>query len=123
MPTYDERFSPPAPIAEATLRNPDSGALVSGIRMLIDSGADVSVLPESVVELLGMTRAATGYEVMSFDGTVATHPAVRADLVFSRKTFKGQFLVIDQDVGVLGRDVLNHVALVLDGPHRNWEAT
>jgi hypothetical protein len=123
MSAYDERFSPPAPIAEATLRNPDSGSNVSGIRMLIDSGADVSVLPKSAVELLGITHAGKGYEVMSFDGTVATYQAVRADLVFLRKTFKGQFLVIDQEVGVLGRDVLNHVALVLDGPNRNWEAT
>jgi hypothetical protein len=122
MPAYDERFSPPAPIAEASLRNPESGASLSNMRMLIDSGADVSVLPESAVESLGITLADKGYEIMSFDGTVATHRAARADLVFMRKTFKGQFLVIDQEVGVLGRDILNHLALVLDGPRRNWEA-
>jgi len=122
MPLYDDRFSPPAPIAEAALRNPDSGSLISNIRMLIDSGADVSVVPESAVKLLGISPAAREFEVMSFDGTVAAYHAVRADLVFLRKTFKGQFLVIDQEVGVLGRDVLNHVALLLDGPQRNWEA-
>ena len=29
-------------------------------------------------------------------------------------------LVLDQNLGILGRDVLNHAALLLDGPHRQW---
>ncbi len=84
MPGYDERFSPPAPVAEAGLRNPDSGSILSNIPMLIDSGADVSVVPESVVKSLGIRHAGKRYEVMSFDGTVAMYHAVRADLVFLR---------------------------------------
>jgi hypothetical protein len=64
----------------------------------------------------------SSYEVMAYDNTVRECPAVRAEVVFLRKRFKGQFLVLDQEVGVLGRDVLNHVLLILDGPHREWDS-
>ena len=36
------------------------------------------------------------------------------------RTFRGQFLVIDQQVGILGRNILNALALVLDGPQQTW---
>ena len=31
-----------------------------------------------------------------------------------------QFPVIDDEVGILGRNVLNHLSLVLDGPRLSW---
>ena len=58
---------------------------------------------------------------MGFDGATSLAEAVRADLLFLNKTFKGQFLLINHEVGILGRDVLNRVALLLDGPHLTWE--
>ena len=45
MPAYDESYSPPAPIAEAILRSPDTGELVSNISMLLDTGADLTLVP------------------------------------------------------------------------------
>lgn len=30
------------------------------------------------------------------------------------------FLITDQEVGILGRDVLNHISLLLDGPQLFW---
>lgn len=36
------------------------------------------------------------------------------------RTFRGQFLVIDEEVGVLGRNILNALALLLDGPQQTW---
>jgi hypothetical protein len=47
MPGDDgKRITPPAPVAEVTLRDPDRGQTVSSVPMLIDSGADVSILLE-----------------------------------------------------------------------------
>lgn len=40
---------------------------------------------------------------------------------FLNKTFRGRFLLIDQDWGVLGRDILNLISLLLDGPNLNWK--
>lgn len=52
MPNYDDLlFSPPAPVANVTLRDPASSALLSEIPMLLDYGADVTVIPQSVLAL------------------------------------------------------------------------
>jgi len=120
MPAYNEGlFSPPAPVVSATLRNPETGT-TRGVLLLIDSGADVTLLPRSAVDALGIQGSGT-YELMGFDGATSFADAVRADLLFLNKTFKGQFLLVNQEVGILGRDVLNRVALLLDGPHLTWE--
>jgi len=120
MPAYDDNlYSPPAPVVSARLRNPESGATCEGVLLLIDSGADVTLLPRPAVDALGIRSSGT-YELMSFDGSTSSAEAVRADLVFLDKTFKGQFLLVNQDVGILGRDVLNRVALLLDGPRLTW---
>jgi predicted aspartyl protease len=55
MSSYDaSRFDPPAPVAHVTLRNPDNGARVSDVLLLFDTGADVTLLPRSVVEQIGV---------------------------------------------------------------------
>jgi hypothetical protein len=46
--------------------------------------------------------------------------AVTAELQFHGKSFRGQFLLIDGWHGVLGRNVLNNLSLLLDGPSREW---
>jgi hypothetical protein len=89
--------------------------------MVIDSGADVSLIPNMFAQQIGASaKLDVGYEVMGFDGTKSTAQAVDLDLVFLRRTFKGRFLLIDHPCGMLGRDVLNHVAIVLDGPGLVW---
>lgn len=123
MPKYDgQRFSPAAPTGTVSITNPDTGSTLSGVSVLLDTGADISVLPRSAVDALGLPAAGSDYEVMAYDNTVRECRAVRAEVVFLRKRFKGQFLVLDQEVGVLGRDVLNYVLLILDGPHLEWES-
>jgi hypothetical protein len=122
MPAYDEgRFRPPAPLARVTLRHPEKGNTLSDVPMLIDSGADVTLIPLASVNLLGATiDSGEGYELMSFDGSRSVARSVQLDLLFLRRTFKGRFLLIDQDWGILGRDILNHVALLLHGPRLTW---
>ena len=70
MPAYDDRlFSPAAPVFPAHPRNPETGTIQSGVLMLIDSGADVTLLPRSWVDSLGIERFGASYELMGFDGT------------------------------------------------------
>jgi hypothetical protein len=46
MPGYDpDQFDPPAPVARVELRDPASGAVVADVPMLIDTRADVTLLP------------------------------------------------------------------------------
>ncbi|MBS1809792.1 MAG: hypothetical protein JST84_16645 [Acidobacteria bacterium] len=123
MPEYDSAlFSPPAPVAKAMLRNPDTGVTLADIPMLIDSGADVTLLPMPSVNILGIIPDVNQtFELTGFDGNRSAAQAVRADLIFQRKTFKGNFLLINQEVGYIGRDILNHLSLTLDGPRLVWE--
>jgi hypothetical protein len=121
MPAYDDiRFAPPAPVARVGLRHPDRGEGVEDVPMLIDSGADVTLLPRSVVESLGIAGMGERYQLVAFDGTISESEAVRADLIFLKKRFRGRFLLIDAEVGVIGRDVINRVRLLLDGPAMSW---
>jgi hypothetical protein len=123
MPAYDAtRFQPPAPVALVTLRDPTTGAACADVPMLLDSGADVSLVPEPVVRRLGVAPTpGQQYQLVAFDGTISFAPVVRWELVFCRRTFRGQFLLIDQDSGILGRNVLNAVAIVFDGPRLDWD--
>ena len=47
--------------------------------------------------------------------------AVHLDLIFLGLTFRGRFLLIDQSDGVLGRNILNHLNVVFNGPGLLWE--
>jgi hypothetical protein len=122
MPGYDaSHFDPPAPLARITLRIPNNGAALSGIPMLLDSGADVTLVQRSSVGQLGaIIDPNTTYEVYAFDGTVTLAQVVELDLVFLNRSFRGRFLLTDEDVGILGRNVLNQISLLLDGPQLVW---
>lgn len=122
MPAYDARhFDPPAPLARITLRLPNNGATLSGVPMLLDSGADVTLVPRSTTDQLGaILDPNTTYEVYAFDGTVTFAQVVELDLVFLTRSFRGRFLIADEDVGILGRNVLNQISLLLDGPQLSW---
>ena len=122
MPAYDERlFSPPAPLSKVRLRNQENGMVLSDVPMLLDSGADVTLIPQTSVSLLGVVIDNNeSYELMGFDGSLSQARVVQLDLILLRRTFKGRFLVINQEWGILGRDVLNHLSLLFDGPQLSW---
>jgi Retroviral aspartyl protease len=123
MPTYDSNlFDPPAPVARVTLRDPTSANTVSDIVMLIDSGADVTLVPQnSIDELRSVFDSQGSYELQGFDGHRSVLQSVQLELIFLRKAFKGRFLIINSEVGILGRDILNHVSFLLDGPSLSWK--
>jgi predicted aspartyl protease len=122
MPIYDAaHFDPPAPAALVVLRNPHSAEMGLDVALLVDTGADVTLLPRIAIEHLGTPLLADQqYELVGFDGTKSVAPAVVMEMVFLKRTFRGRFLLIDDELGILGRDVLRHVTLVLDGPRQEW---
>jgi hypothetical protein len=122
MPAYDaQRFSPPAPLAHVICKNLDTGAVLADVPMLLDTGADVSLLPQVVVNQLDLAAMPDRrYELVGFAGHVSTAPVVRTAIIFCGRTFRGQYLLIEQEYGVLGRNILNAVSLTLDGPQLAW---
>lgn len=122
MPAYNASdFDPPAPVAYVTLRNRLTGAMWVDVPMQLDSGADVTLVPQAAVSRLGLNIMQNqGYELIGFAGQTTVAAAVQLELVFCRRTFRGQFLLIDQEMGIIGRNLLNEVALLFDGPHLEW---
>ncbi len=120
MQAYDAaQFDPPAPVALVTVKSAQLGTVIHDVPMLLDTGADVSLLPRSLVAPLASPDA-KHYELEAFDGTKSTAPATTVELQFLGKSFRGQFLLIDSWCGVLGRNILNNLSLLFDGPSREW---
>lgn len=113
---YDsEHFDPPAPIAHIVVLNHVTNESAADVPMLIDSGADVSLLPADVAARLGLVTV--GEQVLqSYDGERRSAPFVEATVCWGKYTFKGQYVVGTADVGVLGREILNLLRLDLNGP-------
>jgi hypothetical protein len=104
-----------------TVRSLVTPASVSNVPMLMDSGADVSLLPREILAaILGDTSGVPQYELEAFDGTKSMAQSVQLELEFLGKKFRGQFLLIDGRVGILGRNILNLLSLYLDGPALTW---
>jgi hypothetical protein len=122
MTTYNQAFfDPPAPAASVTLRSRESGEAVDDVVMLIDSGADVTLIPRASAQRLNVESVENElYELTGFDGSRSYAPVIQLQLVFLNRIFSGRFLLIDQEWGILGRDVLNRVGLILDGPALTW---
>ncbi len=123
MPTYSaDHFEPAAPVALVSLRDPESGALLDAIVMFIDSGADVTVVPRSAVDRLGVSpTSGVQFEVSGFDGSRSLAGAVTLEMHLLGRIFRGQFLVANLACGILGRNVLNSLSLLLDGPSLRWD--
>ncbi len=87
MPRYDaSAHDPPAPVAEVILRRSDGSSampVVPGILLLIDTGADITLLPRRAVERLGVQPLpGEQFELIGFDGTRTTADAVELDMIF-----------------------------------------
>lgn len=122
MPNYDTGFSPPAPVALTELRHPETGAVFGNVPMLLDTGADVTLLPRGLITQFGIPLdPAQVYELVGFDGTRSTAIGVELDLIFVGVIFRGRYLVTNQSDGILGRDILNWLNVAFNGPNLEWD--
>lgn len=122
MPDYNTaHFDPPAPVAVVIMRAHKGAARFENVTMLLDTGSDVSLVPKAFVDRLGVEYVPSYRRILEgFNGTILQAPVVQVELVFEGKFFRGRYPVIDQEVGILGRNVLNSLPLLLDGPNQNW---
>src|SRR5262245_24389468 len=122
MPSYDaDGFAPPAPVARVTLRTSDQ-TMVTDVPMLLDTGADVSMVPRTAAEKLALPEQPAGrFQLVGFDGRPSTASAFDLEMIFSGRVFRGRFLLIDEEWGIIGRNVLNSLPILFDGPRLTWE--
>ena len=123
MPEYDRSlFNPPAPIAYVALENPENNLKIENVQMLFDTGSDATLIPQFVVERLALSLSTSKiYETEAFNGATSFSSVVRVQMVFLEKNFRGDFLTVAQDYGIVGRNILNRLTLLFDGENFRWE--
>lgn len=122
MTKYDESLEIPAPIAEIIVRNMTTGERVRQVRMLLDTGSDISLLPNSVVKSLEIESLTNeSFSLIGFDGNQIFAEVFYLQIVFLGKRFTGKYCVVDDRIRILGRDVLNQVSILFDGLNLNWQ--
>ena len=121
---YDEEnFDPPAPVLEVSLSIPTpsfSGQIIK-CPALLDSGADITVIPQWIVRQLQLQYVdeiiATGYDGIPKRAFVYSVKIILdnlGDLVIRTITSDGGYVLI-------GRDILNRWSLFLKGRSRIFE--
>ncbi len=114
---YVDRLSPPAPFINVVARCPDTGFRTNELPALLDYGADRCVLPRRVVTALEL--AEDGAESFAgFGGQVERLPLFLVEFcIHDLKPLQVRAVVGErEDYILLGRDMLNTLRVLLDGP-------
>lgn len=115
---YSHAYSPPAPILMISLAVPEEAPPIGPYPALIDTGADGTLVPSTLLEELGVPVEYVTY-IRSHLGDKAHSASVYTiDIVFNASRLPNIEVVGDQwgNEVVLGRNVLNRIRLQLDGP-------
>lgn len=114
---YDAAEAPPAPYVDLQIGPPRQEQLRIEFRGKLDSGAGLTVIPDSLVRQWRL-RQRDRIFVRAFDGSVSMRPVYRVDLTVGTRHFRRVPVTVSQRTNVLiGRDLLNQLTITLDGPH------
>ncbi|MBM3831782.1 MAG: hypothetical protein FJ403_00605 [Verrucomicrobia bacterium] len=114
---YNRQINPPAPFVHVTVQHPEGGMVLADIPAQLDTAADITVLPTSLVKELQLVQL-DAIAILAFG---ATRKIVPTFLV--RLALRGQASAVIEVLSdakephiLLGRDLLNRYRIVLDGP-------
>lgn len=119
---YDSTYDPAAPVIEIGVGIPAVKHPLRHLRALVDSGADATVLPRSLLDEIGARFV--GHQIMS--GVTGEKETARLYLVLIHMPTGisyGIRAVARERLGeaLIGRDVLNQWRITLDGPGETVE--
>jgi hypothetical protein len=88
MYSYDSlSHDPPAPVAQVKLRNPHNSVATTECVLLLDTGADVTLLPKNAIDRMGVKpEAGSQYQLTGFDGSTSFALVAIADMIFLNRT-------------------------------------
>ena len=112
---YNRLISPPAPFIQIQVAHPDHPLHLQPIVAKIDSGADVTALPLSIIQHLNLPIMDV-LDVSGYDDRVSTIQTYFAIIELAKVRGRIQVIAISEEYALLGRDVLNHLRVLLDGP-------
>jgi predicted aspartyl protease len=119
MRAFDRQFVPPSAVADVVVTHPVSSSNSAPLGGKLDTGADITVIPEGLVSQLGLS-ARSHVWARAYDGILSQRP-----VYYVRFRLEGHDLPVvrciaaDRRNVLVGRNVLNRFVVTLDG--RNLE--
>lgn len=113
--SYNTQMQPPAPFVLFTLRNPADDTELLNVPAQIDSAADQTVLPDPVVQTLGLPQMGTT-EVGGLGGVTYVLPTYAVLLSIHDLPLQAVKIIAANEPWIqLGRDIANAHRHILDG--------
>jgi len=121
---HNTSFNPPAPVIDVSLLRPLSREVTNSIHIsaLIDSGADITAVPQGVVDRLRLypvdeilVAGYTGETVRELVYSLAIVIANLKPQIVRAIGYRGD------DIALIGRDLINQWLLVLNGKQQVFE--
>lgn len=113
---YDSRFDPPAPVVPTAVEGP-SGTRVL-VPMLLDTGADCSLLPEAVTRRLHLPEV-DRTTIAGVAGGRRRAAVCAAWLIVGSARVLSRVVAFEEEA-ILGRDVLEQIVTRLHGPQQRF---
>ena len=112
----------PAPLAKAVITAAFSSLFRQEVTMLLDSGADMTCVPTHIIAPFRKNLDYSEVQTQSFDGRGwIWKKTYLLCLDFVESDFTNlEVLETEDRIGLIGRDVLNQLKLILDGPKLSW---
>ncbi len=112
---YDLKYLPAMPIVTIYIGRPDSDALLT-LPALVDSGADATMIPLSHLKQVNAIKRQHVF-IRSVSGKRAGANLYTVSLQFAHYKRNRIDVVGNQDTDevIIGRDILNHLVVTLDG--------
>lgn len=119
---YNNSFDPPAPLVYVTLRHPQQDLEVADVPGQIDTACDRTSVPRAFIERLGLIPLreiqVAGFENRIYSlSTYYVQVAIKGHSFLPLEVAAGE----SEAIVLVGRDVLNHFKLTLDGPQLKME--
>lgn len=116
--SYDRSYRPAFPAVEVILHNLENGRHTTSLPALLDSGADGTLVPLTYLEEI-LAPVITEARIRSHWGEWRNVEQFLVEIEIADLRLPGNLVVGDEigDEIVLGRDALNKLRVLLDGPH------
>jgi predicted aspartyl protease len=119
--SYDRDIEPPTPFLQVQVHPPEHSNAVQSIRAKLDTGADVSAIPVSLVEELGL-HPESQLLIEGYDLRPVTLYTYYITLVIAQVRFQRlEVIPFPERYVLLGRDVLNRFYARLNGPELTFD--